>query len=89
MAVLTVLFAWRTEFRDPGVLDLFEDFTSIKVQDEYNSFTSDDLKYTQTDFVYKRAGIYQGRHCSTCKIQKPPKASHCRVCNNCVRGFDQ
>ena len=52
MALLTIFFAWRTEFRDPGVLDFYEDFTSIKVQDEYNSFTSDDLKYTKTDFVY-------------------------------------
>ena len=28
------------------------------------------------------------RDCSTCKITRYPKVSHCKVCNNCVREFD-
>jgi hypothetical protein len=26
--------------------------------------------------------------CETCHIWRPPKASHCSICNYCVKGFD-
>jgi hypothetical protein len=32
--------------------------------------------------------IFTERKCSTCNIFRPPKASHCRTCDNCVMDFD-
>ena len=32
--------------------------------------------------------FYTERYCKTCKIMRPPKASHCRECDFCVKGFD-
>lgn len=33
-------------------------------------------------------GLYKERYCPTCKIMRPPKASHCWHCDQCVKGFD-
>ena len=41
------------------------------------------------DEVKGEATIYRARECSTCMIERPPLASHCAHCNNCVRDFDQ
>jgi len=32
--------------------------------------------------------LYKYRYCTTCKIMRPPKASHCSDCDNCVQAFD-
>lgn len=37
---------------------------------------------------YQEAHIYQPRFCETCKITRPPLASHCKICNACVINFD-
>lgn len=33
--------------------------------------------------------IFKSRFCHTCNIMRPPLASHCSICDNCVKNFDQ
>ncbi|EJU05566.1 zf-DHHC-domain-containing protein [Dacryopinax primogenitus] len=74
-----------TAFRDPGIVprDLDPDppySTSSVVDGEEPIPLPRDLR--------ARSGIVRVKYCSTCKTYRPPRASHCKVCDNCVDGID-
>ena len=64
-------------FTDPGILPRNPDPDSIKQQPPIyrNRVDEDGTVCTDT-------------WCSTCLIYRPPRASHCQDCDNCVRDFD-
>ena len=44
--------------------------------------------FNDLGLIYKKCRFYKYRECTTCNIQRLPKANHCSLCNNCVKGFD-
>nr|CAG4637624.1 EOG090X01OT [Chydorus sphaericus] len=88
--VLATLF--RTSFSDPGVIpratqDEAADIEKqIEVPNSPNSPTYRPPPRTKEVVVCGQ--VVKLKYCFTCKIFRPPRASHCSICDNCVEGFD-
>ena len=76
---LTLFFMIISYLIEPGIIPKnCPDFVKINVEENSNE--------NKKKLVIPR--IFTERKCNTCKIIRPSGASHCRICDNCVMGFD-
>lgn len=47
-----------------------------------------DIVPPQFQSIWIKDELVTYKYCHTCKLYRPPRASHCQVCNNCVERFD-
>ncbi|XP_077956777.1 palmitoyltransferase ZDHHC9 isoform X2 [Gasterosteus aculeatus] len=95
-AVLLFLFViamlLRTSFSDPGVLPraLPEEATFIEMEIEAanGNVPAGQRPPPRIRNVQINNQIVKLKYCYTCKIFRPPRASHCSICDNCVDRFD-
>eukprot|EP00347_Sterkiella_histriomuscorum_P016348 403353536 len=79
----TTYFALISAFSNPGIIP--------RLNFDMKMLT--DISETRTKNSYY-LGIYKGhsmlrmKFCNTCQIYRPPRATHCNSCDNCVHEFD-
>lgn len=88
--VMSALF--RTSFSDPGVIPRATPDEAayidqqIEVPNNGNSKTYRPPPRAKEILV--KGQPVKLKYCFTCKIFRPPRASHCSLCDNCVERFD-
>lgn len=101
--ILTLIFMFLCSFTDPGIIPrkkIFE-MTKTAIPLLYNKETILETlkkKYRnvyndeERNYVYITTetshDILIFKFCQTCEIFRPPKASHCKFCDNCIEVFD-
>ncbi|XP_064186578.1 palmitoyltransferase ZDHHC14-like isoform X1 [Anguilla rostrata] len=81
----------RTSFSDPGVLPRAtpDEAADLERQiDMANGCSSGYRPPPRTKEVIINGQTVKLKYCFTCKIFRPPRASHCSLCDNCVERFD-
>lgn len=84
----------KTSWTDPGILprnlDRIEGRPPIVVPDTYgypyNSMS--DQEFPAAKQIVIKGVVVRLKYCETCCIYRPPRASHCRQCDNCVENED-
>ena len=81
-----LIMAYITE---PGIIPRKCPLYPIKEDLEKNEENVENNKDKKKEEKYEPTpGIFTERKCETCQIMRPPGASHCSECDNCVMGFD-
>lgn len=91
----TVIFLLLTSCTDPGIIPRhrlqqavrgLEDEVAIATDVEPPAYDAAICDYVVNITEQQHRAGY--RWCPSCKIVRPPRASHCRDCDNCVLTFD-
>ncbi|KAL5714894.1 protein S-acyltransferase [Ranunculus cassubicifolius] len=83
-----------TSARDPGIIPRAshppeEDFhyeSSASV--EAGGRRTPSLQFPRTKEVMVNGISVRVKYCDTCMLYRPPRCSHCSICNNCIERFD-
>ncbi|KAL2534914.1 putative protein S-acyltransferase 4 [Abeliophyllum distichum] len=95
LTILDIMFLFLTSSRDPGIVprnsrppEFDETFELSTPSMEWVNGRTPHLKLPRTKDVIVNEHTIKVKFCETCLLYRPPRASHCSICNNCVQRFD-
>ncbi|KAJ7273269.1 hypothetical protein C8J57DRAFT_1317350 [Mycena rebaudengoi] len=85
LALITISTMLATATRDPGILP-----RDLDPDPPYPTTSPSDggMRAPMPRDLKVRADVVRVKYCPTCQIYRPPRSSHCKVCDNCVDGCD-
>lgn len=89
LIVITNFFA--TSFTDPGILPRVDNIEIIEMdRQQANGNGINDVAHLRPRFqdVVVNGEHVKMKYCTTCRLYRPPRCSHCAICDNCVLMFD-
>ncbi|KAK1393622.1 S-acyltransferase [Heracleum sosnowskyi] len=89
---LDLIFLYMTSARNPGIVPRNTSPLEVDTPSVANSVDwingSMSLKIPRTKDVVVNGHTVRVKYCETCLLFRPPRASHCSICDNCVERFD-
>ncbi|XP_042421165.1 protein S-acyltransferase 8-like [Zingiber officinale] len=89
-----LLMLLMTSVRDPGIVPRAlhppeEDFNyDTSARNDFGGRHTPSLTFPRIKEVTVNGMTVKVKYCDTCMIYRPPRCSHCSICNNCVERFD-
>ncbi|CAE8640378.1 unnamed protein product [Polarella glacialis] len=81
----SLAFMLATAFTDPGIMPRAKDFSEHHDKKAKVFRTKEPPRYHE---LVLRSHPFKLKYCTTCNIYRPPRCTHCSVCENCVERFD-
>ncbi|PWA93337.1 DHHC-type zinc finger family protein [Artemisia annua] len=95
LTCLDIIFLFMTSSRDPGIVprntfppDPDETNEANTPSMEWTHGRTPHLRLPRTKDIIVNGHTIKVKYCDTCMLYRPPRASHCSLCNNCVQRFD-
>ncbi|GAV82588.1 zf-DHHC domain-containing protein [Cephalotus follicularis] len=90
-----VILLFLTSGRDPGIIprnlhppDLDDEVDGSTISADWPGNQTSGPNLPPTKDIKVNGMVVKVKYCQTCMLYRPPRCSHCSICNNCVERFD-